>query len=96
MQGLKVLVVVMGVLIVAGVAVLGTALVSRMSGGSMGSGSGGPVEVKLTEPAGSHITAASLAPDRMAITVVGGGAEDRVVLVDTKAGRVLGRVRLVP
>lgn len=88
MLALKALVIGMGVLIVAGVAVIGATLVGRMSPGG-----GAVVDVLLNEPAGSHITAASLAPDRMAVTVQGGGP-DRVVLVDTKAGRVLGRVLL--
>ncbi len=88
MRGLMVAVVGMGVLIVAGVVVLGVALVGRMSGG------GGPIaSVMMDEPAGTRIAGVSLAPDRMAVQLQGGGP-DRVVLVDTKAGRVLGRVGL--
>ena len=88
MLGLKVAVVTMGVLIVAGVAVLAVTLVSRMSA------SGSPIaSVLLDEPAGTRIVGAAMAPDRVAIPLQGGGA-DRLVLVDTKAGRVLGRVGL--
>ncbi len=88
MQALKALVIGMGVLIVAGIAVIGVTLVSRMSP------QGGPIaSLLLEEPAGTHIAAATLAPDRMAVTLQGGGP-DRVVLVDTKAGRVLGHVGL--
>lgn len=88
MRGLMVAVVAMGVLIVAGVIVLGTALVGRMSGQS------GPIaSVLLDEPIGSRVAAVALAPDRLAVQLQGGGP-DRVVLVDTKAGKVLGRVGL--
>ena len=77
----------MGVLIVAGVVVLGVALVGRMSGVSTIPG------VVMDEPAGTRVAGVSLAPDRMAVQLTGGGP-DRVVLVDTKGGRVLGRVGL--
>ena len=89
MLALKALVVGMGVLIVAGVAVIGVTLVSRMSPG------GAPIaSVLLDEPVGTHIVASALAADRLALQL-GGGGPDRVVLVDTKAGRVLGRVQLL-
>ena len=87
---LKALVIGMGVLIVAGVAVIGATLVGRMSP------SASPIaSLMLEEPPGSRIAGAALAPDRLAITVQGGGP-DRVVLVDTKSGRVLGQVGLRP
>jgi hypothetical protein len=86
---LKALVVGMGVLIVAGVAVIGVTLVTRISPG------GAPIaSVLLDEPAGTRIVASALAPDRLALQL-GGGGSDRVVLVDTKAGRVLGRVQIL-
>lgn len=88
MLGLKVAVVAMGVLIVAGVLVLGVVLVSRMSPPA-----GTIASVLLDEPAGTRIAGASVAPDRMAVQLQGGGP-DRVVVVDTKLGRVLGRVGL--
>ena len=88
MRALMVAVVAMGVLIVAGVVVLGVSLFGRMSG------AGGPIaSVLLDEPVGTRVAGVSLAPDRMAVQLQGGGA-DREVLVDTKARRVLGRVGL--
>lgn len=90
MLALKALVIGMGVLIVAGVAVIGVTLISRMSPAA------GPIaSVLLDEPPGTRIVASTLAPDRLAVTLQGGGP-DRVVLIDTKAGRVLGHVGLVP
>ena len=90
MLALKALVIGMGVLIVAGVAVIGVTLANRMSAPT-----GTIASLTLDEPAGTRITAATLAPDRLAVTLRGGGP-DRIVLLDTKSGRVLGRVGLAP
>ncbi len=88
MLGLKAAVIGMGVLIVAGVAVIGMTLVGRMSA------PGAPIaSVVLDEPAGTRIAGASLGVDRLALQLQGGGP-DRVVVVDTKAGRTLGHVGL--
>ena len=88
MRALKVAVVVMGVLIVGGVIVLFTVLAQRMSSGS------GPIaSAVLDEPAGTRIAGTSTAPDRLVVQLQGGGP-DRVVVLDTKTGRVLGRVGL--
>jgi len=88
LRWLKVAVVGMGVLIVAGVATIGVVITGRMSGNS-----GTIASAVLDEPAGTRIAGASLGPDRLAVQLQGGGP-DRVVVVDTKAGRVLGRVTL--
>jgi len=86
--GLKVVVIAMGVLIVAGVGVLVVALTQRMSSAS------GPIaSVLLDEPAGTRIAGTAALPDRLVVQLQGGGP-DRIVVVDTKAGRVLGRVGL--
>ena len=86
--GLRVAVVVMGILIVAGTVGLIVALSGRMSSGSA------PIaSVLLDEPAGTRIVGAAAAPDRGVVQLQGGGAA-RVVVVDTKSGRVLGRVGL--
>ncbi len=88
MRALKVAVVFMGVLIVGGVIVLFTVLAQRMSSGS------GPIaSAVLDEPAGTRIAGTSTAPDRLVVQLQGGGP-DRVVVLDTKTGRVLGRVGL--
>ena len=81
-------VVLMGVLIVAGVGVLMATLATRMS-----SGGGAIASAILDEPAGTAIAGTTLAQDRLALQLHGGGP-DRVVVVDTKSGRVLGRVAL--
>ncbi len=105
MRGLMVAVIGMGLLIVAGVAVLVTLMVQRMSPATtpiasapaavMIPGAGaGATAFALDEPPGTHIVSLSLAADRLALQLSGGGS-DRVVIVDLR-GRVLGRVALSP
>lgn len=85
---LKVAVVVMGVLIVAGAVGLVVVLAKRMSAGSA------PIaSVMLDEPLGTRIAGTSAATDGIAVQLAGGGP-DRVVLVDMRSGRVLGHVAL--
>ena len=88
MRWLMVAVVGMGVLIVAGVVTIAVVITGRISGTS-----GGIASTVLDEPAGTRIVGASLSPDRLALQLQGGGP-DRVVVVDTKLGRVLNRVSL--
>lgn len=78
----------MGVLIVAGTVGLFVVLAQRMSAGSAGIAS-----LVLDEPPGTRITGASVAADRVALQLQGGGP-DRVVWIDTRSGRVLGHVAL--
>ena len=88
MRALKVAVVLMGVLIVGGIVTLFAVLAQRMSSGA------GPIaSAVLDEPIGTHIAGTSAAPDRLMVHLQGGGP-DRVVVLDTKTGRVLGRVGL--
>ncbi len=89
MQALKALVVVMGVLIIAGLAVIVATIVSRAthSGALITPGAA----VLLDEPDGTHVGETALANGALALTLVGGGP-DRVVVVDLASGRVLRRV----
>lgn len=89
MRGLKVLVVVMGVLIVAGTLGLVVALVQKLGGGSA------PVaeNLALRQPAGSTIAGVSAAEGLVTIWVRRSDG-DRVLLVDAKRGRVSGEIRL--
>jgi hypothetical protein len=90
MRGLKVLVVVMGVLIVAASGVLVAVLVKRAVAPPA------PVaSATLDEPTGSRIAATALGADRLAVTMNGGGP-DRVVVIDLRTGQVVGRVSLAP
>jgi hypothetical protein len=88
-RALKVLVVVMGVLIVAGTLGLVAVIVQRMGGG----GPGAPfAERSLGQPAGTRILGVAAAEGRLAVLVARPDGE-RVLLVDPRDGRVLGMLR---
>ncbi len=89
MRALKILVVVMGVMIVVGVIVLVATLVQRAGGTSVALAP----DAKFSEPAGTHIAGTSLSGDRVALQLQGGGP-DRVVVIDLRTGRVVGRAGL--
>lgn len=89
MRVLQAAVIVMGVLIVAGVATIVVTIVGRMSG----PGGGAAVQSLLDEPEGTRIAGASVGGDRVAVRLQGGGP-DRVVVVDTRGGRVIARIAL--
>ena len=81
----------MGVLIVAGIAVIGVTVAHRLTHIAVPPGS--PFNIVLDEPAGTQITGVtSLASDRSAMTLRGGGP-DRVVVVGA-GGQLVGTVRL--
>lgn len=90
MRALKVLVVGMGVLIVAGTVTLVVLLVQRAGGG----GRGGEVAARasLDLPAGTQIVSVAGAGERFAVHVRGPGG-DWVVLVDSRSGRPVGELR---
>jgi hypothetical protein len=87
-RGLLVAVVVMGVLIVAGLATVGVVIAVRISATPPAA-----QEAVLDEPAGTRIAGASALSDRLVLRLRGGGS-DRVVMVDMRSGKVVGRVRL--
>ena len=92
MRALKVLVVVMGVLIVAGTVTLVTLIVQRAGGLAGGGSAGGPSGIiALRQPLGSRIAGIAAAEGRVAIWVErpDGG---RVLLFDPVRQRVVGEV----
>lgn len=94
MRALLGLVVAMGVLIVAGTAVVAVTIIHRMGHATPHPAS--PVAVAnsvLDEPPGTRIIAASGTGDRLALVLQGGGP-DRVVLLDPASGQRLGQVSL--
>ncbi len=84
MRAMLALVIGMGVLIFAGVAVIGVTILHRATTTVVAG------DVLLDEPAGTRIAAISPAGTRLAVLLTGGGA-DRVVLLDA-SGRVVGHV----
>lgn len=90
MRGLQVAVIVMGVLIVAGVAVIGVTIAKRTYGGPE------PVvlrDVQIDEPEGTRIVAVSAGPQGMLVQLQGGGP-DRVLVVDPQDGKPRARFSL--
>lgn len=56
---------------------------------------GGVADVRLAEPPGTRIAGASGPPEAVVLRLEGGGP-DRVVVVDSRSGRTLGRIGLAP
>ena len=89
---LLVAVVGMGVLIVAGFAVLVAVIVQRGFAGP-----GAVANVSLREPPGTHISSVgSAGPDRVLVHLGGGGVPDRVLVVDLKTGGIAAVISLAP
>ena len=86
-RGLLTAVIVMGVLIVAGVAVLGVTIVRRLGT------SPSLAAATLDEPPGTHLQQIAPAGDRLALLLTGGGP-DRIVLLDPRTGQVTGHIGL--
>lgn len=90
MRGLLTLVIAMGVLIVAGVVVIGVTLVHRL--GRVAIIPQAPFQVVLDEPAGTRIAGTAAWGDRLGVTLQGGGP-DRIVILNGE-GRQIGYMRL--
>lgn len=88
MRMLKAATIVMGVMIVAGVVTLAYLIVARTAVAPALT-----ADLLLDEPEGARIAEATIAGDRLAVRLQGGGP-DRVLLVDLRTGRVTGRVSL--
>ncbi len=87
MRALKIMTVVMGLLIVAGVAVLGITLSQRLSVPKLAA------PALLDEPEGTRIGKISTSGDRVVLLLQGGGP-DRVVVFDLRSGQIIARTGL--
>ncbi len=87
MKAMLTAVIVMGVLIVLGVATLAITVVRRLSAPAA------QAALVLDEPAGTHMVALGSTGDRLAILLQGGGP-DRTLLLDPRSGQVVGRIGL--
>jgi hypothetical protein len=94
MRALKVAVVVMGVLILAGTTALVIGI-ARRSSMSVAPTAASPVTVSavLDEPVGTRIAGIVAVRDRLAVQLQGGGV-DRVVLIDSATGTIAGHISL--
>ncbi len=100
MRGVKALltaVIVMGVMIVLGTAVLISALVSRTMHRPPSAGATAAVApaLLLAQPSGTRITSVTRQSDTLVVVgLAGGGGGDRLLVWDVVAGRVVGRLAL--
>ena len=90
MRFLKVAVVVMGVMILAGTTTLVVVIARRVGSAPVLPAS---VAASLDEPVGTRIAGIAAVGDRLAVQLQGGGP-DRIVLIDPRSGVVVGRVGL--
>ena len=108
MKALKVLVIFMTVLLVAGLGLVGYGVVNRAPHGKPGpaaagvTANSGPVEeardfgaVEVPVAAGAHIEQMAVAGDRVVLRVSGAGPE-RLIVLDPAIGRVAGSFVLAP
>lgn len=94
MRLLKIAVVVMGVLIVAGTVALIVGVMRRHGEAPLAAPVLPPVVTAvLQEPEGTRIAGIATLADRLAVQLQGGGT-DRVVLIDPKTGALTGRISL--
>ena len=87
MRALKIMTVVMGLLIVAGVVVLGITLNHRLSVPKLAA------PALLDEPEGTRIVKISTSGDRVVLLLQGGGP-DRVVVLDLRQGQIIAHAGL--
>ncbi|MEQ8356286.1 MAG: hypothetical protein RH942_12160 [Kiloniellaceae bacterium] len=104
MQALKALVIFMGVLIMAGMALLVYGLATRTGGGpgefaeASGGGAADFGTLELALPDGCSLAATETAGDRLVIRFDGQAERgcQQLVVVDLASGKVLGRVKALP
>ena len=89
--GLKLLVIVMGVLIAAGIAVLGIAIVERSDEADFGINDYATAMIPL--PAGSRVLGVTGGGDALTLLVEATGRQS-LVTVDRRSGKVLGTLEL--
>ena len=95
MRGLKIAVIVMGIMLVVGVIVLVAAIAARVSHkpaeqASRAEFSAPPIDL----PAGSRIEAMSAGPDRLVIDVLLADGTRQLLILDLSTGRRLGTIPL--
>ncbi len=96
-RALLALVIVMGMLILAGTAGLVAVVVHRLSHHpGLGSAPPPPAAALRQEPAGTRITALVRQSDTVLAIALTGGGPDRVLVWDLLAGRAVSEIRLGP
>jgi len=93
---LKVLVVVMGLLIVAGFIVIAAEIARRMSSASSGPAPTAAFAERVALPSGAQVVSVSSAGDRLAVHVRAVDGRSTVYIVDPRSGALLGTVDFPP
>ncbi len=96
MRTLKALVIGMGILIVAGTAMIAVMIVRRGADGSAASGNASITPARIALPAGARVIETALDGDRIALRIALTGGGERVVIIDARTGRRIGAVDLMP
>jgi len=94
MRALKALVIVMGVLIVAGTAVVIVTVGKRVS--QAGRAAPGSVAASLALPPGCKVAEMTTIGDRLALRLEGEGDCRQILLVDPATASITGHIGLVP
>lgn len=92
MQALKALVVIMGILIVAGVVLIVVTIVNRSQEAALRRV---PYDAAVAVPAGELVGMAA-APGQVVLRYRTDAGEERLVVIDTERGRVRGTIALSP
>jgi len=94
-QALKILVVVMGVMILAGVTILVVAIADRVSRGGPATASSHPFAAAPIElPAGAWIETIGVGSDRLVVDIVLPDGNRQLVIIDLATGGRLGAIPL--
>jgi hypothetical protein len=102
MRALKVLVVVMGVLLVAGIVALGFAVDYRMNhprpaaAPAVASTPGGPTARTIDLPTGARVVGAEASGDRLVVRVELAAGGEQLIVVDLATGTPVSTVTLRP
>ena len=94
MRGLKALVIVMGVLIVAGLAVVVATIASRSSGG--GGDTAGFGVARIAIPPGATVVGTTATGQRLVVRLRLADGTARLVVIDPATGQRLGTIDLAP
>jgi hypothetical protein len=100
LRALLALVIFMGILIVAGMVVVGVTIANRLSklgeGDKAAAAGGGFGEAVISVPAGCSIVESRPDGNRLIVRLGSGGRCDQVLVIDLRSGAVTGRLNFVP
>jgi hypothetical protein len=93
---LKVLVIVMGLLIVAGFVVIAAEIARRMSNPNAGRAPSATFSERIALPSGARVVSMTAAGDRLVVHVETPGGASAAYVVDPRNGALLGTVEFPP